>query len=180
MSQSQEKIRKGYVYIIYGIEQNGNISDEVYIGSTYKNIKGRFSNHKMEYRNNQGHTQSHLIFEKYGIKNCRIKVIAEVDTYNKELLYLLEGALIMSYGDKVVNRSIPGRYVGVPPEKRRSNYIKNYVKTEKGRQASLEAKRRYQRKPEQVEKRKQKWMELKEKLRMADELINAKQKANLT
>ena len=178
MSTTKQHLRMGYVYMIYGVDQNGNASNEVYIGSTFQNIKGRFSNHKSDFNTGNKGTRSKDIFYKYGVENCRIMVLTEVETYNKELLYLLEGALISHYGDRCVNKMVPGRfqYAGVSENEKRSLYIKNYTSTEKGKKALMLAKRIWARKPEQVEKRKQKWQAMKDKMKQLDELLQVQQK----
>ncbi len=99
--------KKAFIYEIYSTD--GDIGD-VYIGSTTSPIKQRLCGHKVHYRNwKQGiktHMASFVLFEKYGLDNCFIRVLAEIP-YNKIKLQELERHYI-DY-TLCINIQLPGR-----------------------------------------------------------------------
>ena len=66
----------GFVYMIY------NTSDEAcYIGATTYTIKKRYTEHIYNFKTKKGCCSSRLLFEKYGIENCKLKELQECNDY---------------------------------------------------------------------------------------------------
>ena len=74
--------------------------DKVYIGST-TDLKERWRHHRDRVK-----TNSRILFDEYGKENCKIEAIEEV---KEEQLNERERYWIEFYGDKVVNKQLPGR-----------------------------------------------------------------------
>lgn len=96
---------------IYGISANG--SSKIYIGSTIQALKTRLSSHVSYYNagtkgNGKKSTNSWDIFKEYGVNNCSIFLIEEVEVPTVEELRRIEGNYIKSTPG-CVNRCIPGR-----------------------------------------------------------------------
>jgi hypothetical protein len=88
--------------------------DDIYIGSTTKKyLCQRMSQHKYEYKKwKEGHndcnkTNSYLLFEKYGLENCKIILIEEVSCASKDELKAKEAEYIKTL--KNINKQIPNR-----------------------------------------------------------------------
>ncbi len=95
----------GKVYIIYSTIEGQN---DIYIGSTFDSLESRWSKHKYEFNINYIKScTSQIIFEKYGIENCKIICVEELATDDQNELKKLEGSYqrIMP----CVNRCIAGR-----------------------------------------------------------------------
>jgi len=82
--------------------------DEEYIGSTKKTLGQRWSEHKSEYRLKTATTTSHILFEKYGVENCRIEEIETRECATPEERKSREAELILALPN-CVNKYIPGR-----------------------------------------------------------------------
>ena len=97
---------KGQIYKI--IDNDYNLC---YIGSTCESLSKRFERHKAKYRRVQkGHkmdTTSFVIFDKYGIDNCKIEWIEDYPCDTRKELQSREGYYIER--SKCVNRYIAGR-----------------------------------------------------------------------
>lgn len=70
-------------------------SDDVYIGSTFNELKQRFAQHKSKYRAwKQGNIQKKVtvydLFDKYNITSCRIILIKEYEVCDKNHLFVYE------------------------------------------------------------------------------------------
>jgi hypothetical protein len=75
----------GYIYLIKPI--NSIDKNDIYYGST-NNIKRRWSTHKTNYKNKNTYYTSFILFDKYGINNCKYEIIEEFEYDNKlEILY---------------------------------------------------------------------------------------------
>jgi hypothetical protein len=90
------------LYKFYRIKSDKG--DKVYIGSTTNDLKQRWWNHKF-YRN----CNSCILFDEYGVDNCIIELISEIDFETKEEARKEEGRLILEAGDNAVNKQIAGR-----------------------------------------------------------------------
>jgi hypothetical protein len=94
----------GKIYKICSI----NDEDECYIGSTTQHICKRMAKHRHEYINKPyGSTNSKILFDKYGIENCKIVLITKFPCNCKEELEAEEAKHIKN--NNCVNKCIPGR-----------------------------------------------------------------------
>ena len=82
---------------IYKIEYiNSDNNEQVYIGSTTKKyLSQRMTAHRSEYKlfnmnKNKGYNSSYLIFDKYGIDNCKISLLENVNASNLDELKAYE------------------------------------------------------------------------------------------
>ena len=98
---------------IYKIEPLCNHEDdEIYIGSTTKKyLSSRMVEHRQSYKrwkNGQTNkTMSFELFEKYGLENCDIVLIENVNVNTKDELFAREKHYIKTL--KCVNKLVPGR-----------------------------------------------------------------------
>jgi hypothetical protein len=62
--------------------------NNIYIGSTRNELRKRLSNHKTGYKKyincGSGYVSSYILFENYGVENCKIILLEEFDVLNKE------------------------------------------------------------------------------------------------
>lgn len=66
---------KGYIYKI-----SNNQDDYCYVGHTITSLDTRYSAHKHDYLNKKINScSSKIIFDKYGLENCKIELIKEVE-----------------------------------------------------------------------------------------------------
>jgi len=101
MSELNNKYQKGKIYRIY-------CEDECYIGSTIEPyLSNRFSNHKSKYKKLLKGYTSFLLFEKYGVDNCKIELIEDFPCENKHQLTAREGYYIRN--TNCVNKIVIGR-----------------------------------------------------------------------
>lgn len=95
--------------------QNGKIykvvdlnEEMIYIGSTTQSLCNRMMGHKSKYKTKrQSNVRSFLIFDKYGIENCKILLIENCPCNTKEELCKREGEIIKSM--ECVNKKISGK-----------------------------------------------------------------------
>ena len=69
------KITMGFIYKIIG-------GDECYIGSTFKTLETRFKKHIQHYQSDN-YCSSQYLFNKYGVENCHIEPIEELNCDKK-------------------------------------------------------------------------------------------------
>ena len=110
---------------IYKIECLAGNADDIYIGSTTKDyLSKRMVQHRRTYKSFKDgigrKTMSYDIFDKYGINNCIITLLENVDVNSKEELLARESHYIRTL--KCVNKVIPGR--------KRYEYEKEYEKSQ--------------------------------------------------
>jgi len=97
------KYQNGKIYCIWSYE-----TDEIYIGSTYKELGNRFMKHKNKYKrflNGIGHNRLSFEILKYG--DAEIGIIEEYPCNTKQELLRREGELQKQI--KCVNKKIAGR-----------------------------------------------------------------------
>lgn len=95
--------------------QNGKIykvvdlnEEMIYIGSTTQSLCNRMMGHRTTYKHKRHQNiRSFLIFDKYGIENCKILLIENCPCNTKEELHKREGEIIKSI--ECVNKQTPGR-----------------------------------------------------------------------
>lgn len=91
----------GKVYRIFS-----EFGDLEYIGSTRKTLNERMSYHIRDYNRSKGRLcSSYIIFEKYGVENCKIELLYQ--TNETETLNRIEGEFILSRMS--VNKRVEGR-----------------------------------------------------------------------
>ena len=101
------KYHNGRIYKIVG-----NGYTKMYIGSTVQSLCNRMSEHRKrfnKYRHGQdtNYTSSFVIFEEYGMDNCKIELIEVFPCGSKEELHKQEGFHIKS--NDCVNKLVNGR-----------------------------------------------------------------------
>ncbi len=107
---------------------------DIYIGSTTKQyLSQRIDKHRSNYKswknNKCNKVQVFEIFDKYGVSNCQIVLIENVNAESKDELLAREKHYIKSV--KCVNKNIPGRTM-------KEYYQDNYDTFKKYREANLE------------------------------------------
>ena len=132
------KYDESKIYKIYSTK-----GDKIYIGSTtQKFISHRFDNHIKDYKKYKSGCKytskltSFLLFDEYGVENCRITVIEYLyDCTTKNELLLSEATYIKNNIEKCVNKYIPLRtkkeYNDMNREKINQKARKYYHKTKK-------------------------------------------------
>ena len=120
---------------VYKIEPINGDDGDVYFGSTTKEyLSQRMDTHRNNYKSyKNGHKNllcsSFILFDKYGIENCNIVLLENVNAESKDQLTAREAYYIRNY--KCVNKCIPLRKV---KEYMDEYYIKNREKiVEKGK-----------------------------------------------
>ena len=93
--------QKGKIYKI--VDSN---EEMVYIGSTVNTLARRMVNHRADYNRNH-FTTSHIIFNKYGVENCKILLLENYPCNSKEELNRREAELIKEFD--CVNKQIPNQ-----------------------------------------------------------------------
>ena len=96
---------KGQIYMIYPCVEDAD-EDDIYIGSTTQPLSTRMGGHRRDYKNNIYYS-SHILFNKYGLDNCKIELLYDYPCENKKELEKEEGKIIR--GRKCVNKRIAGR-----------------------------------------------------------------------
>ena len=94
---------------IYKITNVG--CDECYYGSTVQPLSKRMGQHREKYRlykDGKGNNiTSFILFDKYGLENCKIELVETYECKTKEELYQREAYYIKN--NECVNKTIPGR-----------------------------------------------------------------------
>jgi hypothetical protein len=99
---------KSKVYKIYS-----NLGNKIYVGSTTKDyLSQRMTKHREDYNlfkngKKDRTTNVYLIFDEYGIDNCKIELLEEKECQNKDEKNRLEGKYIREL--ECVNKIIPDR-----------------------------------------------------------------------
>lgn len=75
MSIQQPATRVGYVYSIYGVDDNGNRVSKCYIGSTSRTLSSRFSKHCCP--NNM--TKSKILFETFPLTHIKMDMLESIN-----------------------------------------------------------------------------------------------------
>ncbi len=99
---------KGKVYKIEPICEHD--AGEIYIGSTSKDyLSQRMDTHRRDYKQwrkgKVGYTRSYALFDKYGVKNCKIVLLESVFANSKDELASREAYYMQNI--KCVNKNIP-------------------------------------------------------------------------
>ena len=62
---------------------------DIYFGSTTRPLSERMNGHRCDFKTKL--CKSHILFEIYGVENCRIVLVEEFSCENKEQLFKREG-----------------------------------------------------------------------------------------
>ena len=100
--RGMNRYEKGQIYKIVDVGYN-----KCYIGSTCEALSRRFERHTSRYKRNVGDTRAVLLFDEFGVENCRIERIEKLPCNSKEELLQREGYYIQN--TECVNRCIAGR-----------------------------------------------------------------------
>jgi len=95
---------KGKIYKIYPISNHDE--GDIYIGSTTRPLSERMSGHRSDFKKNNT-CCSKILFEKYGLENCKIELIENFSCLNIEELNKKEGE--HQRLQKCINLRISGR-----------------------------------------------------------------------
>lgn len=96
--------KNGKIYKIVDLNE-----EMIYVGSTTQTLAQRMSLHRNEYKAKPNTLTCHLIFEKYGIENCKILLLELCSCNSKEELHKKEGEYIKTL--ICVNKLIAGRTI---------------------------------------------------------------------
>ena len=96
------KYQNGKKYKIVDVEYK-----KCYIGSTIQSLSNRMSQHRRNYSNGRDDVKSKLLFDEFGIDNCKVELIEIHPCHSKEELLKREGHYIRTTA--CVNKVIPGR-----------------------------------------------------------------------
>jgi hypothetical protein len=133
--ETENKYKKGKIYKI--VDTNYT---KMYIGSTTESLCVRMAKHRYDFRNNRG-CSSKLLFEEFGLENCKIELIELFPCNSREELNKKEGEHIRS--NICVNKCIPNRtikelYIANRPY--RLLYQKEYYRKKKAEQTQAVSK----------------------------------------
>ena len=108
---------------VYKIEPINGDEGDVYFGSTTKQyLSQRMDSHRKDYKRwkegKRNYVSSFSLFEKYGLENCKIILLDNVNANSKDEMISKEAYYIRNF--KCVNRTIPDR--------KKDEYIKEYRK----------------------------------------------------
>ena len=97
---------------IYKIEAINGVDEDIYIGSTTKKLLSqRMATHRQNYKNwkldKTGKCMSFDLFDKYGVENCKITLLENVNANSKDELHSREAFYIRT--TSCVNKFIPLR-----------------------------------------------------------------------
>lgn len=79
------KYQNGKIYMIWSTE-----GDNKYYGSTTQTLSMRMAGHRLVYKKGNK-VSSSLLFDKYGIENCKIELVLNYPCNSKEELNKKEG-----------------------------------------------------------------------------------------
>jgi hypothetical protein len=100
---------KQFIYKI--VPKCDHEEEDIYIGSTKKKLKDRYTEHRCKYNDWKNglynNTRSFVLFDKYGVENCEIVLIEEVENLTPQELRTIEAKYITSL--KCVNKNLPNR-----------------------------------------------------------------------
>ena len=103
------RCEKGKIYQIVDVGYN-----KCYIGSTCETLSRRMARHREHYKkhlegNCRKHERSMMLFDEFGLENCKIELIKEFPCNNRAELEREEGKEILNNIDKCVNKNVVGR-----------------------------------------------------------------------
>ena len=149
-------------------------SNDIYIGSTFNELRHRFIMHKRCYNNSlkdRGVSIRHL-FNNYGINNCKIVLIKEYVVVDKRHLEVYEALWICKLNKYCVNQNIPFGFSSI--KSFRKKYYKQYYNDK--RETRLEYQKEYNKNKEYKIKEYQKKYQKEHKDNIKEYLIKNKNK----
>ena len=100
------KYQSSRVYKIVDIEYT-----KCYVGSTYNSLSKRMAHHRQDYlkykRGKKNYVSVFDLFDEFGVENCKIELIEEIECTNRDQLRKREGFHIQS--TDCVNKNCAGR-----------------------------------------------------------------------
>ena len=112
------------IYIVCDISYN-----KIYYGSTTQSLSQRFGEHRSKYRRykngNYNYCSVFLLFDEFGLDNCKIELLELFPCNSKIELHKKEGEYIRI--NKCVNKNIAGQWL----KDCRIEYNKEYYKSHK-------------------------------------------------
>ena len=102
-----ERYKNGKIYKIVDVGY-----EKCYVGSTCEELSQRMARHRQKYYFNERHgrnkhSNSRVLFDEYGVDNCKIELIEHYPCDSKEQLLRREGYHIQN--TECVNRCVAGR-----------------------------------------------------------------------
>lgn len=132
---------------IYKIECLNDDCNEIYIGSTTKDyLSKRMTMHREQYKQYKkgkklGNVSVYNIFDKYGLENCIITLIENVEAKTKDELLMRESYYIKSM--VCVNKKLPKRTIEDVKEYRKQYAKEYYNKNQEYREKRLDQMKEY-------------------------------------
>jgi adenylate kinase family enzyme len=117
---------------------------KTYFGSTTQKLSQRMALHRSCYKKGINQTSAKIIFDEFGIDNCKIELVEEVNCSNKDQLTKIEGKYIKE--NVCVNKVIPKQTNKEWRDKNKeklSAYKKEYNKNEETREHNREYIKNY-------------------------------------
>lgn len=107
--EGMNKYEQGKIYQIVDVGFN-----KCYIGSTCEGLKRRMARHREHYKAHvngctRKHERSMMLFDEFGIDNCKILLIKDFPCSSRAELEREEGREILNNIDKCVNKNVVGR-----------------------------------------------------------------------
>lgn len=101
--------------------------DEIYIGSTTQILTQRFGEHKYEYTSKRRpgkKSSSWVLFDKYGVENCKIELIKEYEIVDRQHLDAYEQLWINK--TKCINYKNTIKFTRLWDRKKKKEYTKKH------------------------------------------------------
>ena len=136
------KYNSSKIYKIYS-----DLGTDIYIGSTYRSITDRYSDHVKNYLlfdNTKNYTSSFKLFDKYGVHNCCVVLLEDVNVESRSELLQVEAKHIKANKAFCVNKNLP-----FTSEEEKLQNKKEYRQV----QEYIEHRKAYRDTPEQKQKR---------------------------
>lgn len=106
-----------------------NVDDKIYIGSTTQPLYKRINDHRKRYRRPElTQYTSKILFDNYGIENCKIILIDEFEYVNKEHQNKIEREHIDMFKKVCVNKYMPFKTIDEIKQDRKMYSQTKYAK----------------------------------------------------
>ena len=145
---------------IYRIWDNGY--NKCYIGSTCEDLSRRMTGHRKNFkihkRDGKGFTTADMLFDEYGIENCKIELVENFPCNSKAELHAREGHYQRE--NECINKNIAGRNMKQYSQDNRdkiSEYNKNRYEAKKERILQQQEKYRGDKREVIREKQRRPW-----------------------
>lgn len=128
-----DRNRQMTLYRFYRIVGKGVEDSKEYIGSTKQQLHKRLYEHKFSYRTQKKMTSSQKIFELYGIDNCSIILIHELECESKQHALKEERRIYEERLAHIINTNRPSVSPDETSEQRRETAKKHYAVNKEAR-----------------------------------------------